>query len=155
MLGNPTLTDEFNEDGDGEPSEVEAVVGARQDLVDVLSGHATLMSPPEVTEGGFAPWSLRYSGHQFGSWAGQLGDGRAISIRACISLSLDFLAFNSKSFHSQLLPRTRLIPTLLMNFSSRGLVVRPFRGAQTGSLYSVLPFASIFVQKVEILPVNF
>ena len=92
VLGNPTLTDEFNEDGDGEPSEVEAVVGARQDLVDVLSGHATLMSPPEVTEGGFAPWSLRYSGHQFGSWAGQLGDGRAISIRACISLSLDFLA---------------------------------------------------------------
>jgi uncharacterized protein YdiU (UPF0061 family) len=29
----------------------------------------------------FAPWSLRYSGHQFGAWAGQLGDGRAISIR--------------------------------------------------------------------------
>jgi hypothetical protein len=29
----------------------------------------------------FAPWSLRYSGHQFGVWAGQLGDGRAISIR--------------------------------------------------------------------------
>lgn len=83
VLGNPTLTDEFNEDGDGEPSEVEAAIGARQDLVDVLSGHATLMSPPEVTEGGFAPWSLRYSGHQFGSWAGQLGDGRAISIRAC------------------------------------------------------------------------
>ncbi|EEB86647.1 hypothetical protein MPER_16324, partial [Moniliophthora perniciosa FA553] len=28
----------------------------------------------------FAPWSLRYSGHQFGSWAGQLGDGRAITV---------------------------------------------------------------------------
>lgn len=80
VLGNPTLTDEFNEDGDGEPSGVEEAVKARQDLIDVLSGHATLMSPPEVTEGGFAPWSLRYSGHQFGSWAGQLGDGRAISI---------------------------------------------------------------------------
>ncbi|OBZ72114.1 hypothetical protein A0H81_07825 [Grifola frondosa] len=30
----------------------------------------------------WAPWSLRYSGHQFGVWAGQLGDGRAISILA-------------------------------------------------------------------------
>ncbi|KAK7690814.1 hypothetical protein QCA50_005914 [Cerrena zonata] len=30
----------------------------------------------------WAPWSLRYSGHQFGTWAGQLGDGRAISILA-------------------------------------------------------------------------
>jgi uncharacterized protein YdiU (UPF0061 family) len=35
----------------------------------------------------FAPWSLRYSGHQFGAWAGQLGDGRATSIRTCLSLS--------------------------------------------------------------------
>ncbi|KAJ3153751.1 hypothetical protein HDU86_005084 [Geranomyces michiganensis] len=26
------------------------------------------------------PWSLCYGGHQFGSWAAQLGDGRAISI---------------------------------------------------------------------------
>jgi hypothetical protein len=98
VLGNPTLTDEFNEDGDGEPSEVKEAVGARQDLVDVLSGHATLMSPPEVTEGGFAPWSLRYSGHQFGSWAGQLGDGRAISIRACIPICGTFLLFNRNSF---------------------------------------------------------
>ncbi|KAJ7608138.1 hypothetical protein DFH06DRAFT_946492, partial [Mycena polygramma] len=28
----------------------------------------------------FAPWAVRYSGHQFGTWAGQLGDGRATSI---------------------------------------------------------------------------
>ncbi|KAF9236723.1 hypothetical protein BU15DRAFT_89018 [Melanogaster broomeanus] len=40
-----------------------------------------LMSPDGATsENGFAPWSSRYSGHQFGVWAGQLGDGRAISI---------------------------------------------------------------------------
>ncbi|KAI8909559.1 hypothetical protein EDD86DRAFT_190703 [Gorgonomyces haynaldii] len=26
------------------------------------------------------PWSLAYGGHQFGYWAGQLGDGRAISL---------------------------------------------------------------------------
>ena len=26
------------------------------------------------------PWALCYGGHQFGFWAGQLGDGRAISL---------------------------------------------------------------------------
>ena len=26
------------------------------------------------------PWAWNYAGHQFGVWAGQLGDGRAISI---------------------------------------------------------------------------
>ena len=28
----------------------------------------------------FAPYSMCYGGHQFGNWAGQLGDGRAINI---------------------------------------------------------------------------
>ncbi|TDL16557.1 UPF0061-domain-containing protein [Rickenella mellea] len=55
-------------------------VAVRQELVDVLSGHSVLMAPGEGADQGYAPWSLRYSGHQFGSWAGQLGDGRAISI---------------------------------------------------------------------------
>jgi hypothetical protein len=56
---------------------------ARQELIDVLSGHSVLMDIPssaESEEKGYAPWSLRYSGHQFGTWAGQLGDGRAISL---------------------------------------------------------------------------
>uniref|UniRef100_A0A0W0FFL1 Selenoprotein O n=1 Tax=Moniliophthora roreri TaxID=221103 RepID=A0A0W0FFL1_MONRR len=47
---------------------------ARDELIDVLGGHAVLMSDE------FVPWALRYSGHQFGSWAGQLGDGRAITV---------------------------------------------------------------------------
>lgn len=51
----------------------------REELVDILSGKSVLMSTDESMTP-FAPWSLRYSGHQFGSWAGQLGDGRAISI---------------------------------------------------------------------------
>lgn len=77
---------------------------ARQELVDVLSGHSVLMRIPEGTEEkGYAPWSLRYSGHQFGSWAGQLGDGRAISLcepRACscpcclILIACDFVDFS-------------------------------------------------------------
>ena len=29
---------------------------------------------------GMAPWAANYGGHQFGHWAGQLGDGRAISL---------------------------------------------------------------------------
>lgn len=28
----------------------------------------------------YGPWSLRYGGHQFGEWAGQLGDGRTVSL---------------------------------------------------------------------------
>jgi protein adenylyltransferase len=54
----------------------------REVLTDILSGHTVLFDPSK--EKGYAPWSLRYSGHQFGSWAGQLGDGRAISIRQSI-----------------------------------------------------------------------
>ena len=30
--------------------------------------------------GGMAPYAARYGGHQFGHWAGQLGDGRAITL---------------------------------------------------------------------------
>ncbi|KAF7985567.1 hypothetical protein HWV62_3837 [Athelia sp. TMB] len=67
-LGEPALVPKDIELPEIKPNE------AREELVDVLSGHAVLMSEK------FAPWTLRYSGHQFGSWAGQLGDGRAISI---------------------------------------------------------------------------
>jgi len=85
ILGAPSLTNEFADEGDPQPSEIKEVVDARQDLIEVLSGQYTLMSPPEDEAAPdsvpFAPWSLRYSGHQFGSWAGQLGDGRAISVR--------------------------------------------------------------------------
>ncbi|MBW8708977.1 MAG: YdiU family protein, partial [Alphaproteobacteria bacterium] len=38
----------------------------------VFSGHAPL--------DGFTPLAMVYSGHQFGVWAGQLGDGRALLI---------------------------------------------------------------------------
>jgi serine/tyrosine/threonine adenylyltransferase len=41
-------------------------------FVQVFSGHAPL--------DGFAPLAMVYSGHQFGVWAGQLGDGRALLI---------------------------------------------------------------------------
>jgi uncharacterized protein YdiU (UPF0061 family) len=43
-----------------------------QDALDALSGNALLP--------GSTPRASVYSGHQFGVWAGQLGDGRAISL---------------------------------------------------------------------------
>ncbi|KAJ7605860.1 hypothetical protein DFH06DRAFT_255279, partial [Mycena polygramma] len=71
VLGTPALaSDTSDEITDGS----ESAVAARKDLIDVLSGRAVLMSDV------FAPWAVRYSGHQFGTWAGQLGDGRATSI---------------------------------------------------------------------------
>ncbi|KAJ7707800.1 UPF0061-domain-containing protein [Mycena rosella] len=71
LLGAPALA----VGGDEESTEsTQAAVAARTDLIDVLSGRAVLMSDS------FAPWAVRYSGHQFGTWAGQLGDGRATSI---------------------------------------------------------------------------
>ncbi len=33
-----------------------------------------------TTPTGTLPYAMRYGGHQFGNWAGQLGDGRAIAL---------------------------------------------------------------------------
>ena len=41
----------------------------------------------ERTEKGIYPWAQCYGGYQFGSWAGQLGDGRAISLFESINPS--------------------------------------------------------------------
>ncbi|EJD39093.1 UPF0061-domain-containing protein [Auricularia subglabra TFB-10046 SS5] len=79
VIGDPSISD-CKVDPNAESREN----AAREELVDVLSGrHGALLSVPpneDSHKAGYAPWSLRYSGHQFGTWAGQLGDGRAISI---------------------------------------------------------------------------
>ncbi|MEO7732068.1 MAG: protein adenylyltransferase SelO family protein, partial [Kofleriaceae bacterium] len=41
-------------------------------LVEVLAGNRVVT--------GMAPYAACYGGHQFGTWAGQLGDGRAITL---------------------------------------------------------------------------
>ncbi|KAI0671584.1 hypothetical protein C8Q78DRAFT_973334 [Trametes maxima] len=84
LLGTPSLsgvaTDGASVNGETVSASEEAVA-ARQELIDVLSGHALLMNGEgDDPQTQWAPWSLRYSGHQFGNWAGQLGDGRAISL---------------------------------------------------------------------------
>jgi uncharacterized protein YdiU (UPF0061 family) len=43
-----------------------------QDFAEVFSGNRTLPA--------MAPYAMAYGGHQFGNWAGQLGDGRAINL---------------------------------------------------------------------------
>lgn len=47
-------------------------VMGRQRFAEVFSGNALVP--------GMQPWAANYGGHQFGHWAGQLGDGRAISL---------------------------------------------------------------------------
>jgi uncharacterized protein YdiU (UPF0061 family) len=41
-------------------------------FADIFAGNALMP--------GMQPWASNYGGHQFGHWAGQLGDGRAISL---------------------------------------------------------------------------
>jgi uncharacterized protein YdiU (UPF0061 family) len=45
---------------------------ASAEFAQVFGGNALLE--------GMQPWAANYGGHQFGHWAGQLGDGRAISL---------------------------------------------------------------------------
>jgi len=46
-------------------------------LIEVLAGNRLLP--------GMQPYAARYGGHQFGHWAGQLGDGRAITLGELIA----------------------------------------------------------------------
>jgi uncharacterized protein YdiU (UPF0061 family) len=46
----------------------------------LVSGSKMLTWDPEKPDEGIYPWAQCYGGYQFGQWAGQLGDGRAISL---------------------------------------------------------------------------
>jgi uncharacterized protein YdiU (UPF0061 family) len=64
-------------------SEVAAMLGIdaeamqSETLLKALSGHTLLP--------GMEPFAMCYGGHQFGHWAGQLGDGRAINLGEAVS----------------------------------------------------------------------
>ncbi|KAI1461055.1 UPF0061-domain-containing protein [Annulohypoxylon moriforme] len=49
------------------------------DFVDTVAGNKLQGWDEEKLQGGY-PWAQCYGGFQFGQWAGQLGDGRAISL---------------------------------------------------------------------------
>ena len=78
IIGKPSLLPSEEENKSTGAAEEE--VTARQEFVDVLSGRSMIVPFDENGNPVLGPWSLRYSGHQFGFWAGQLGDGRAISV---------------------------------------------------------------------------
>lgn len=59
----------------------------RQEMLNILAGNELIPSCKS--------WALCYGGHQFGSWAGQLGDGRAISLAQISGL-------NGKQYEIQL-----------------------------------------------------
>jgi uncharacterized protein YdiU (UPF0061 family) len=48
------------------------------DFKNLVSGNKIMWEPD--TKDGIYPWAQCYGGYQFGQWAGQLGDGRAISL---------------------------------------------------------------------------
>ncbi|HEU4729790.1 MAG TPA: YdiU family protein, partial [Kofleriaceae bacterium] len=53
--------------------------GVTPELVEVLAGNRVLP--------GMVPYAACYGGHQFGTWAGQLGDGRAITLGEVVTSS--------------------------------------------------------------------
>ena len=70
----------------GGVDELTSANAGRDAILSLLGGREVRMDLDD-DEAGLKPWSLRYGGRQFGSWASQLGDGRAISLCASHSLS--------------------------------------------------------------------
>jgi len=56
------------------PSEAET-----EEFKQIMSGN-TILTYDAESKTGIYPWAQCYGGYQFGQWAGQLGDGRAISL---------------------------------------------------------------------------
>lgn len=80
LLPNLEVGDAFEHLQSGSSGSSDEAKAKREELVSFLAGHTVAYREPKDGKKGFAPWSLCYGGHQFGSWASQLGDGRAISI---------------------------------------------------------------------------
>jgi uncharacterized protein YdiU (UPF0061 family) len=59
-----------------------------QATIELLSGNRVLA--------GMRPYAARYGGHQFGHWAGQLGDGRAITLGEVLSPGLGCFEYQLK-----------------------------------------------------------
>jgi uncharacterized protein YdiU (UPF0061 family) len=51
-----------------------------EEFKEVVAGRKVLTWDESKPEEGIYPWAQCYGGYQFGQWAGQLGDGRAISL---------------------------------------------------------------------------
>lgn len=58
---------------------IKAEEASTEDFKQLVAGNRLFGWDYEKAEGGY-PWAQCYGGFQFGQWAGQLGDGRAISL---------------------------------------------------------------------------
>ncbi|CAD6443695.1 bade7c47-03ee-422e-8dec-1ff85b4973a0 [Sclerotinia trifoliorum] len=58
---------------------IQEAQGSTEEFKQTVAGNQLWGWDEEKLEGGY-PWAQCYGGWQFGSWAGQLGDGRAISL---------------------------------------------------------------------------
>ena len=70
------------------PTEKPTLIAHSREMADLLGfsedtvrsdEFAAVFSGNALTEG-MDPYAMAYAGHQFGNWAGQLGDGRAIAL---------------------------------------------------------------------------
>jgi uncharacterized protein YdiU (UPF0061 family) len=78
-----------------EPTQVAAprLVAYSREVADMLGIDAAEIASPafaqifggNATVAGMEPYAANYGGHQFGQWAGQLGDGRAITLGETIN----------------------------------------------------------------------
>ena len=68
-------------DGVGELLGIKAPDSLSGPVAEVLGGSRVLP--------GMAPYAARYGGHQFGHWAGQLGDGRAITLAEMLNAAVE------------------------------------------------------------------
>lgn len=66
--------------GDGDGAGVHFLARDEEPERNVREALSALHASQRGSGAAHAPWSLRYGGHQFGEWAGQLGDGRAVSL---------------------------------------------------------------------------
>ncbi|GAA5926797.1 Fmp40p [Sporobolomyces koalae] len=119
--------------GDDQGTEQERKV--RQQFIDVVAGKTVLArqggAGDAEGEKGFAPWAQAYAGHQFGNFAGQLGDGRAISIlstppTAEVAASTGFRAIELQLKGAGRTPYSRFADGLAVLRSS----VREYLGAE-------------------------
>src|SRR5436190_10160023 len=78
-----------------EPTPVAAprLIAYSREVADMLGIDETAINSPAFAEvfggnallDGMQPYAANYGGHQFGQWAGQLGDGRAITLGETIN----------------------------------------------------------------------
>ncbi|CED82154.1 Uncharacterized conserved protein (YdiU family) [Phaffia rhodozyma] len=125
---------------------------AREELVGVLGGREVIMNLNETdTEESYHPWSLRYGGRQFGQWAGQLGDGRAISLLETVNPAGEIQEIQIKGAGRT--PFSRRADGLAVLRSS----IREFLGSEYASAFpeTTLPTSrALSLNLISDLPVN-